>query len=134
MALLVWTFLTFALFAVSLTLLAVALCEHAAARKPAASDWPLYDPASGVASLRREAVVDYASNGSPLACTRASSLSPDGRVVCPQDYGAAGGGCGDGVSGALLVTWKGTGWVCPKLEPGKKAAVSASVLCCKLSG
>jgi len=127
-----WTFLVSALLAVSLTLLSVVVFARASARKPAAPVPILsYDPAAGVSSMRREAVVQFESSGAPLTCTGMSTRSPAGRVVCPQDYGAVGGGCEGADPGDLLVTWGGTGWVCPKRESGRTGAVSASVLCCK---
>lgn len=128
---LVWTLLTFALFTAGLALLTAARVERAAARKPDAPDRLLYDPATGVVSVRRGAVVEYERDGVSLACTRASTRSLTGRVVCPQDYHAIAGACDGAAPGDLLVVWGGTGWACPKLDDGKKNAVSASALCCK---
>ena len=129
--LLTLTLLVFALFTASLALLGAAKFEHAAARKLAAPAGPVYDPATGVVSVRREAIVESKSDGRLLTCMRASALSPVGRVVCPKDYGAVSGSCGGAAPGDLLVSWEGTGWACPELEPGKRGAVSVSALCCK---
>jgi hypothetical protein len=128
---LVWTFLTFALFTAGLAMLTLAVVERSAASKPAAPGQLLYDPATGVSSVRREAVVEYERGGAPLACTRVSTRSPAGRVVCPPDRRAIAGACDGSSPGDLLVAWGGTGWACPKNDDGKKGEVSASVLCCK---
>lgn len=129
---LVWTFTMVALFSAGLAALAVAWLERAAARKHGGRlERGVYEPASGVSSMRREAVVEFEVGAAPLACTYISTRSPGGRVVCPQDYGAVEGDCDRAVRGDLLVTWRGTGWVCPELGPGRKGVVSASVLCCK---
>ena len=130
---LLWTLLASTLFGASLTLLSIAAFARAAARKPAAPDWPMYDPATGIASIRRGAVVQFETNGPSLACTGELTRSPAGRVVCPKNYGAVGGSCGDTAPGELLVNGEGTGWSCPKPESVRKGAVTASVLCCKYS-
>lgn len=90
-----------------------------------------YDPATGISSIRHEAVVQFESIGEPPACAYVSARAPATAVVCPEGRGAIMGACDGGVKGALLVSGGDTGWICPKLEPGRKGAVSASAMCCK---
>lgn len=101
-----------------------------AVREAAASSAvPRYEPESGVASLRREAVEEFPGGGRPMTCSYVTS--PGGRAYCPGGFGAIEGSCADGAAGDLLVAWDGTGWLCPSPRTGAASGRSASVLCCQ---
>lgn len=113
------------------TLIALVAYERCQAVKQAAAAAavPRIDTRAGAVLLHSKAVIELPPSNRPTTCSYVAA--PGARVLCPAGSGAIEGACEDGAPGDLLVSWAGTGWLCPAPRPGAADQRTASVLCCK---